>query len=95
MSDKIDLKKTSQLAQLPLTESEITTLEPQLESILGFVSLISKIPASVKTDPAYARQLEDARIDTASSERNLSINDVTKNTAAHDGSSFVVKGVFE
>lgn len=95
MSDKIDLKKTSRLAQLPLTNSEVAILEPQLESILEFVSLVSNIPAAAEEDSSLKLQLENTRVDEANSERSLSINDVTKNTAAHDGSSFVVKGIFE
>ncbi len=95
MAIKIDLKKISTLAQIPLTDKEIKTLQPQLESILSFVEQVSNIPDQKAEKNSHIDQISQLRPDEANSERSLTAEDALKNTSTHDGSSFVVKGIFE
>lgn len=96
MSVKIDLVKISNLAQIPLKDKEIKTLQPQLERILDFVKQVSDIPTGSKiTKNLTTLNLSDLREDQANSERTLSSQEALSNASNHDGSSFVVKGIFE
>lgn len=92
---KIDLKQVSLLAQIPLSEKEIKTLEPQLENILGFVQQVKNIPSTEKQNGQTASSVSDLRADEASSERTITTEEALCNSSGHDGSSFTVKGVFE
>jgi len=95
MAIKIDLKKISTLAQIPLTDKEIKTIQPQLESILGFVEQVSNVPDQKLIKNSHIDKLSELRPDEANSERSLTAKEALKNTGTHDGSSFVVKGIFE
>ncbi len=92
---KINLKQISVLAQIPLTDSEIKTLEPQLAEILNFVEQVAKSPKAAKTKNISEVKISELRVDEANSERSLSVKDALSNSSSHDGSQFVVKGVFE
>jgi len=92
---KIDLKQISLLAQIPLSDKEIKTLEPQLQSILEFVEKVKKIPVGQYDSNKAGSLLSDLRSDEANSERTLTAEEALANSSDHDGSAFVVKGVFE
>lgn len=93
---KIDLVKLSQLAQIPLKDKEMQTLTPQLERVLDFVKQVSDVPTISKTSKSSSSlSLDNLREDKANSERSLSAQEALSNAASHDGSSFVVKGIFE
>ena len=92
---KINLKQIATLAQIPLTEKEIKTLEPQLINILNFVEQVSKAPAVSQVKNTRVTIIAELRKDEANSERSLSAKDALSNSSSHDGSQFVVKGVFE
>ncbi len=92
---KIDLKQISLLAQIPLSDKEIKTLEPQLQSILEFVEKVKNIPAGEYDSNKTISSLSDLRADEANSERTLTAEEALANSCNHNGSSFVVKGVFE
>ena len=92
---KINLRQISVLAQIPLTDSEIKTLEPQLANILNFVEQVAKSPKAAQAKNMRATKISELRADEANSERSLSAKDALSNSSSHDGSQFVVKGVFE
>ena len=50
----IDVRYVANLARLELSDEEVTTFQPQLEAILGYVDLLTKIDVSGIQPTAHA-----------------------------------------
>ena len=50
----IDVRYVANLARLELTDQEVTTFQPQLEAILGYVEALSKLDVSGIDPTAHA-----------------------------------------
>jgi aspartyl-tRNA(Asn)/glutamyl-tRNA(Gln) amidotransferase subunit C len=72
----IDVRYVANLARLELTDAEVATFQPQLESILGYVESLSKLDVS-KLDPSahgipvFGRMREDVPQPSLSQEAML------------------------
>lgn len=87
-----DVRKLALLARLELTDDEITTLGPQLESILGFVEKLSELDTT-DVEPMTTALDVDNRWRTDEVTAGLSHEDALKNAPASDGEFFLVPPV--
>ena len=87
-----DVRKLALLARLELTDEEVTTLGPQLESILGFVEKLSELDTT-DVEPMTTALDVDNRWRTDELAASLDREDALKNAPASDGEFFLVPPV--
>lgn len=87
-----DVRKLALLARLELTDEEVTTLGPQLESILGFVEKLSELDTS-DVEPMTTALEVDNRWRDDSVAASLPREQALANAPSSDGEVFLVPPV--
>ena len=87
-----DVRKLALLARLELTDEEVTTLGPQLESILGFVEKLSELDTT-DVEPMTTALDVDNRWREDSVAVSLDRGEALKNAPSSDGEFFLVPPV--
>jgi len=93
---KIDVKKVSDLAQIPLTKEELEKYQIELEKIIAFVEKLDEVDTT-NVEPTnqvtgIANSFHD---DTIDSSIRIQTEDSIKNANESDGSYIITKGVFD
>lgn len=86
-----EVKHIAKLSRLSLSEKELQSFQKDMNDILGYVEILQKIDTS-KT-PELVRDFGGMREDKI--RPSLSQEKILKNSAKHDGESFVVPKVVD
>ena len=87
-----DVRKLAMLARLDLSEEEVATMGPQLESILGFVEKLSELDTSDVEPMTTALDVHNRWREDSLAE-SLTRDQALQNAPATDGESFLVPPV--
>ncbi len=91
-----EVKKVAKLANLPLSDEELTTLTPQLSAIVDFVSKLQEINISTVPTTSQVTGLENVwREDVVDSTNQLSQEEALKNAPNSHNGMFMVPAIFE
>ena len=91
---KINVKHTAKLANLPLTEKEITQFEPQLEETLKYIEQLEEVDTKNVEPTSQVTGLENV-LDEDIAKPSLSQQQALSNTKEVQNGSFKVKGIFD
>ncbi len=87
-----EIRKLAMLARLELTDDEVSTLGPQIESILGFVAQLSELDTDGVEPMATALDVDNKwRADQAAP--GLTNEQALQNAPSRDDSCFLVPAV--
>ena len=87
-----DVRKLALLARLELSDQEIKTLGPQVDSILGFVAKLSELDTT-DIQPMTTALDVDNRWRADEGQPSLSNDDALKNAPSRDEECFLVPAV--
>ena len=87
-----DVRKLAVLARLELSDEEVTSIRPQLDSIFGFVQKLSKLDTEGVEPMTMALDVDNCwRSDTPLP--SLTRDDALRNAPSSDGEYFLVPPV--
>ena len=87
-----EVRKLALLARLELSDDEVETLGPQIDSILGFVAQLSELDTS-DVEPMTTALDVDNRWRSDQPAPSLSCDEVLKNAPSRDDQCFLVPPV--
>ena len=91
----IDVKHVAKLANLKISESELSKFEKQLSEILSHIDLLKKAKTRGTGETSQVTGLENiTREDKADLSRTFSQEEALSSTKSQDNGLFKVKGVF-
>lgn len=93
---KIDVKKVSELAKIPLTDEELTNYQSELETIISFVEKLNEVNTDAVEPTNQVTGIENAfHEDVVDEAITFTTKDATANAKESDGSYIVTEGVFD
>ena len=89
---KIDVERVAELANLPLTDEEMKTFQPQLEAIVAFVEKLNEVDTT-GVPPTYqvTGKINELREDVP--QKPLTISETTRNAPKTQNGFILTKGV--
>ena len=91
---KINVEHIAKLANLPLTDEEVSKFELQLSEILRYVDQLQQVDTSSVSETSQVTGLENVlRADSAKS--SLSQEEAISNTKSQHNGLFQVKGILD
>ena len=91
---KIDVKYVSDLARLELTEAEAATFQPQLEGIVRYVEIISKVDVTGVPPMMHGKEIVNAFREDEVRE-SLPTETALANAPARVGDEFLLPKIVE